>query len=64
MILRAGLEQPGFALRDPVTGEIPLATICDTQGEADELRRQMAIHQPHKALPKVVMVEVTVKVVD
>jgi hypothetical protein len=64
MILRNGLEQPGFALRDAGTGLIALATICETEREALELRRQMAIHHPHKPRPKVVMVEVTVKVVD
>lgn len=63
MKLHPGHEHPGFALRYP-SGEIPLALICGTEREALELQKQHAIHHRHMARPKVVMVEVTVKVVD
>lgn len=63
MKLRPGVEQPGFALRD-ASGEMALETLCDTEREALELRRQMKVRQPHRPRHKVVMVEVTVRVVD
>lgn len=63
MKLRPGMEQPGFALCD-TNGEMALETLCDTEREALELRQKMAIHQPHRPQHKVVMVEVTVRVVD
>jgi hypothetical protein len=63
MNLRPGVEQTGFALQDE-HGRIALAHVCEFERDALELRRQQAIHHPHKPRPKVVMVEVTVKVID
>ncbi|CAM5586862.1 hypothetical protein RLIN73S_01541 [Rhodanobacter lindaniclasticus] len=59
-----GKAWAGWALREQGTEQIALATVCDTEREALELRRQMKVRQPHRPRHKVVMVEVTVRVVD
>jgi hypothetical protein len=54
-----GMEWAGWALREQGGDQIRLATVCDTEREALELRRQMRIHQPHQPPHDVVAVRIT-----
>jgi hypothetical protein len=53
----------GWALREQGTEQIALATVCDTEREALELRRQMKVRQPHRPMHDVVAVRITVELV-
>lgn len=62
MLLAAdGKERVAWALVDPKTGELTAPELCDDQLSAQELRRERLIHQPHRGMPMVVPVRVTVK---
>lgn len=64
MITSTGQKIAAFALQDPETGDISLAHVCEFENEANELRRQMSIHQEHKPRPLVVAVLVSVTRLD
>jgi hypothetical protein len=55
-----GMEWAGWALREQGSEQIKLADVCDTEREADELRRQMRIRQSHRPPHDVVAVRITV----
>jgi hypothetical protein len=61
MLVRAdGMPRTAWALKDARTGVIVLTDLCDEQCEAQELRRQQAIHQPQRGHQHVVPVIVTI----
>lgn len=55
-----GMEWAGWALREQGTEKISLSTVCDTEREALELRRQMRIRQSHRPPHDVIAVRITV----
>lgn len=59
LVYTDGLEWAGWALREQGTEQIALSSVCDTEREALELRRQMKIRQPHRPMMDVVPVRIT-----
>lgn len=60
MLVRAdGVHRDGWAMKDAKTGTILLSDICNDQDEAQALRREQQIHQPHRGHQHVVPVVIT-----
>lgn len=61
MLLAAdGKQRAAWALVDRKTGELTAPELCEDEGAALALRRERLVHQPHRGLPLVVPVLVTV----
>ena len=59
LVYTDGLEWAGWALREQGSEQIALSSVCDTEREALELRRQMKIRQSHRPAHDVVAVRIT-----
>ena len=61
MIVRDdSVERVGWALKDPLTGNIYLTEVCESEEDAHALRRGMRIHQSHRGNWQVCAVIVTI----
>ncbi len=60
MLLRTDGKARGlWALRDPVSGLINLAYLCDSESAAQKLRRAHLTHKRHEEALEVVAVQLT-----
>jgi hypothetical protein len=65
MLLKTdGVQRAAWALRDPKTGIILTAHICEDEGQARKLRRAQSVHHAHLDAMDVVPILITVTAAD
>jgi hypothetical protein len=60
IVIDDSVARYGWALKDPRTGVINLAEICEEEEDAHALNRAMKVHQPRRGNWKVCRIVITV----